>query len=54
MILLYYIFVIYKITSRIEKENDEYTKNQNKKEEDSKKPEKPEFKKIDDNVSIIG
>lgn len=54
MMLWYYIFVIYQITSRMEKDNDEYKENQLKKEEEAKKPEKPEFKKIDDDVSIIG
>lgn len=54
MMLWYYIFVIYQITNRIEKENDEYKEIQIKKETEAKKPEKPEFKKIDDDVSIIG
>ena len=54
MMLWYYIFVIYQITNRIEKENNEYNESQSKKEEETKKPEKPEFKKIDDNISIIG
>lgn len=56
LMLWYFIFVIYQITRRIEKENEENQENFDniRKEEEKKVPTKPEFKKIDDDVSVIG
>lgn len=56
IMLWYYIFVIYQITKRIEKENDEFkdSDGSSNNKEESKTPTKPEFKKIDKDVSVIG
>lgn len=55
VMLWYYIFVIYQITKRIEKENNESNNSKtDKKDEENKTPTKPEFKKIDKDVSVIG
>lgn len=57
MMLWYYVFVIYQITNRIEKENDEHREDEQKKDKDKEeeaKAKKPEFKKIDEGISVIG